>query len=95
VGFLALPAAAAANHLDGFVFNFESGLADPINWCTNKGPSGDCFFNGEPVTQFDSSGWSGLYLGGFGEESGSLRASARHRMTSALPCRAGASKTWW
>lgn len=73
IGLLGLPGAAAASHLDGFVFRFTQGGVQPYEWCQNKPPSSFfCTPGSDPVTRFDTSSWSGRYLGAFGEESVSL-----------------------
>jgi len=70
-GVLALPGAAAASHLDGFVFDFT--MPPPISgteaWCRHPLP---CFSS--TVTMGATSSWSGRYLGTFGEETVSFEA---------------------
>ena len=68
VGLLALSGTAAASHRDGFVFTFAQDDPAPEDWCKTPG-LGACFLGGAPVTEFDTSSWSGRYLGAFGEES--------------------------
>jgi len=56
-GVLALPGAAAAAHLDGFVFRFPA-APHPQEWT----------LAGAPINRIASSTWSGPYLGNFSEE---------------------------
>jgi hypothetical protein len=55
-----LPATAPASHLDGVVWTFESG--------TSLSAFPGFTLNGAPITRTGTSGWSGRFLGAFGEE---------------------------
>jgi hypothetical protein len=71
---LALPGAAAANHLDGFVFTFATPTASQEGWT----------LGGAEIDRSDTSVWSERYLGTFGEETVRL-AGMDYLDTAALP----------
>jgi hypothetical protein len=70
---MAFPGAAAATHLDGFVFDFTQG--DPTgtfeSFCRHPLP---CLESSPPLTTIATSTHSGKYLGTFGEEVVSFHA---------------------